>query len=332
MAALGHTVFYGTPLTGYDFVVGFQRASEKLYVMDRRLPWRDLLPEGAIILMMSTDNNIDVDFLDEAKGFNCLLIYDYIDHIDPRISLVPIPESHLDAHAELLRNEEVRAVCVAPILLQEVAAYRTKNLMLVPNGVDVSHYEVSRHREFLRGKMREIVDCGRQIVGYFGALASWVDYQLVHTVARSRPNLSFVLVGPEFDGSLADWRRSKMQLPDNLFFIPPVNYEELPLTAIWFDVAMIPFVVNEITAATSPLKLYEYFALGKPVVSTPIPDCAGYPDVVLVAEDADRFAAAVDRALVWRTDEERRARLRRYALQNDWMTRACAILRSIDER
>jgi hypothetical protein len=328
IAELGHTVFYGSPLTGYDRVLGYSTVADRLYVADYQMPWRDILPAGAVVLAMSTDNRVDMQFVAETRALRWRLIYDYIDAMDERISLAPIPESHLKAHANMLRDESVRVVCVAPKLLEEAASHRSRNLYLVPNGVDRAHYRVARQRETLSADMRAIVDRAKPIVGYFGALACWVDYDLVLAVALARPDLSFVLIGPDFDGSLSLWRRANRGLPGNLFFLSPVTYELLPNLAVWFDVGMIPFVVNQITAATSPLKLYEFFALEIPVVSSPLPDCETYGDVVAIAEGAERFAYAVDLAIARRADGDCRRHLGEYAAQSDWQSRARDILSS----
>ena len=137
------------------------------------------------------------------------------------------------------------------------------------------------------------------------------------------------MIGPDFDGSRAVWMKSIETIPFNLHFLPPIDYEHLPQNAIWFDVGIIPFVNNEITVATYPLKLYEYFALGLPVVSYPVPDCMNYSDIVEIADNADSFGTAIDSALAMRSDSCFVSRLRECAAQNDWRSRAHSILRSI---
>ncbi|MBA2125584.1 hypothetical protein DLM45_05010 [Hyphomicrobium methylovorum] len=327
IASLGHVVVYGSPLTGYDSVLGFWSASERLIVVNYRTRWQDLLPGNAIVLVMSTDNQLGTNFLPEAQAQQWKIIYDYIDEIDPRISLGPISENHLMAHSDLLKEESVLVVCVAPNLMREARTYRTKNLALVPNGVDCAHYKTVRNYSVLPQEMRAIVDLAKPIVGYFGALACWLDFDLVSSVARARRDFSFVLIGPDFDGSLAKWRRENRALPENLFILPPFPYHTLPNLAVWFDVGMIPFVVNKITAATSPLKLYEYFALQIPVVSSPLPDCERYADVVAVADGSENFAQAVDSAVARSSNTDIRQRLSSYAARSDWQSRASEILK-----
>ena len=117
---------------------------------------------------------------------------------------------------------------------------------------------------------------GKPIAGYYGALARWFDYELLRETARLRPDWSFVLIGPDHDGSLA---RSKLDRLPNVHWLGPRPYLALPGYLHRFDVATIPFAINDITLATSPLKLYEYFAAGRPVISTPMPECAAFAEV-----------------------------------------------------
>src|SRR5206468_5962694 len=91
----------------------------------------------------------------------------------------------------------------------------------------------------------------------------------------------------------------------------------------------IPFVINDITLATSPLKLYEYFAAGRPVISTPMPECAAFRDVRIVS-DAEEFSAALDSARGDRDDAAFSARLAQLAARNTWRARARAAMEAVE--
>jgi glycosyltransferase involved in cell wall biosynthesis len=103
-------------------------------------------------------------------------------------------------------------------------------------------------------------------------------------------------------------------------WIGPRPYPTLPGYLRLFDVAIIPFRLNPITMATSPLKLYEYLAGGRPVITTALPECAAHPEVDVVAT-AEEFAAALDVARSKGRDPEVRARLRAVAAANSWTQR-----------
>jgi hypothetical protein len=332
-ARLGHPVFYVSARSGHDRFLVSGVPAERLCVTDAGDFLPGLMPEPPIVLMMSTDNRVDMEAVARAKAWSPRLVYDYIDHIDPAISMMAIPAAHMEAHHALLRDEEVLVVASAQVLHDEVARLRRPaGLVLAQNAVDTAHFRVERATAGLAPGMAAAVARGAPIIGYFGALASWFDYDLVAGLARARPGVSVVLIGPDYDGSQREWRkRTRGALPDNLFLVPAIPYDRLPAQAAWFDVAMVPFLVNEITLATSPLKLYEYFAMGAPVVSTPLPECARHQPAVLIAEGVDAFAAAVDRALALRADPAHRALLAREAEANDWRARAEAIAAAVRE-
>jgi UDP-galactopyranose mutase len=110
-----------------------------------------------------------------------------------------------------------------------------------------------------------------------------------------RPNWSFVMVGPVVKIAPEDLPRRP-----NIHYLGPKTYAQLPAYLSGWDVALMPFAMNESTQFISPTKTPEYLAGGKPVVSTPIRDVVrhyGHLDGVLIAPDADSFVEACDKAL-----------------------------------
>lgn len=189
-ARLGHPVFYLSPRSGHDLFLSFSSPAPRLCVTDADDMLQHLLDERPILLLMSLDNRVDTNLVARAKSWTPRLIYDYMDHIDPAISLIDIPPGHLEAHAALLRDESVLVVASAQVLYDEVAPLRNRGLVLAQNAVDVAHFQVHRSTSALVPEMAEVVGRGRPILGYFGALASWFDYDLVHAVAPARMSAS----------------------------------------------------------------------------------------------------------------------------------------------
>ena len=171
-------------------------------------------------------------------------------------------------------------------------------------------------------EMSALVAAGRPIAGYYGALARWFDYALFDQVAALRPGWTFVLIGPDLDGSMAG--RPAFARP-NVKWLGPRPYAALPRYLRRFDVATIPFAINPITISTSPLKLFEYFAAGKPVVTTPMPECAAFPEV-RIAATAEAFAEALDAAREQGRDAAFRDRLRAIGRANSWDARVAEAL------
>ncbi|MGE5224560.1 MAG: glycosyltransferase, partial [Omnitrophica WOR_2 bacterium] len=170
-----------------------------------------------------------------------------------------------------------------------------------------------------------IVAGRKPVIGYYGALAKWFDYDLLKKVAGLRPDLSFVLIGMDYDGSL---KHSRVLEVPNIAWLGQKSYEELPAYLRFFDVATIPFQLNEITHSTSPLKLFEYMAGGKPVVITPMQESMRY-DGVLVAHDAAEFSEKIDQALRLKEDPEYLRRIDCVALDNTWERRAAQLLEAL---
>ncbi|MGO4832267.1 glycosyltransferase, partial [Rhizobiaceae sp. 2RAB30] len=229
-------------------------------------------------------------------------------------------------HQELLSDQEnCLVVATASRLLDDVKAARTDNFGLVTNGVDVGHFAVRRERNATRADFSAIIERGRPIVGYFGALASWIDYELLHTMAAELPGVEIVLIGPDYDGSKELLRSG----PGNVHLLDAIEYEALPKHAVWFDVAIIPFIRNDITDATSPLKLFEYMALGLPIVSTDITEARKYRSVRVGASRRD-FISLVAEIVEQGTSEFERTRIRQEAEANSWSAKAEALLQLLD--
>lgn len=330
LARMGHLVFYITPRTGYDAFAAVHEIEPNLVISDQIELVREHVRHPAIMLL-STDNRIDGARLADLRRWSPRIIYDYIDHIDPAISMGPVPPSHIEAHQAMLEDPSILVVATAQVLFDDAANQRgtTKNLVLSTNGVDIDHFAVSRAESAVSGPLGDIVAARRPIAGYFGALATWFDYDLVAACARLRPDIAFVLIGPDYDGSAAAWRAGAGgSIPANLHFLPPIPYPRLPPHAVWFDVALVPFRLNDITLATSPLKLFEYMAMGLPVISTPLPECRKH-DCVLIAATPEAFAARIDEALRLRDDPDHRAALRREAEVSSWAGKARIIVNAV---
>ena len=132
-------------------------------------------------------------------------------------------------------------------------------------------------------------DVQRPVIGYYGAIAEWFDAALMREVAAARPGYTFVFVGDVRNADAA----ALAKLP-NVRLLGEKPYELMPAYLAEFDVCLIPFRVTPLTRATDPVKLYEYFSQGKPVVATPLPELERHEPLVTLAADSVSFAAAID--------------------------------------
>jgi hypothetical protein len=249
------------------------------------------------------------------------LIYDWVDDLSAFAGRRAALEQQ---HARLLASAEL--VLTTARRLWEQAKKSRPDALLCPNGVDFAHFAAARHRGGLPPPdLTPILESGRPIIGYHGALARWFDYELLGAVAARRPDLSFVLVGPDHDRTLAE---SSLLKQPNLFWLGPKDYQALPAYLAWFEVGIIPFQLNEITHATSPLKLFENLAAGKPVVVTPMQESLDI-EGVLAASGAHAFSQKLDEALRLKEDPAYLSLIDRVARENTWEARAEQILSRI---
>ena len=208
-----------------------------------------------------------------------------------------------------LIEEERRLIAEADVVTVTSERLREKwGGVLIRNGADFDH--------FSKPSTQAPLPYAHPIVGYFGAIASWLDVDLVARVASQRPRVSFVLVGGVFDVDVAPLRA----LP-NVHFLGQQPYAKMPGYLRDFDVCMIPFAVDEVTAATDPVKFYEYLSQGKPVVSTPMPELDAFRDLFYGFDELDAAIAENDPALRARRIEAARA--------NTWPQRAAAMADAI---
>ncbi|MDE0131685.1 MAG: polysaccharide pyruvyl transferase family protein [bacterium] len=210
--------------------------------------------------------------------------------------------------------------------LLERASQPRPDAVYLPNAVEFEHFADWQVSSPAHPVLQRLLAEGRPIAGYYGAIARWLDYDLLTEVAETRGDWSFLLIGPPYDRSTR--HRPLFNLP-NVEWISAQPYGDLPRWLQCFDVAMIPFAVNEITRSTSPLKLFEYFAGGKPVVCSEMPEVVAFPEVRSYS-DAAGMSGALDLALADSKNPEIRDTLRRRGEENSWLARARTVVESFE--
>lgn len=246
------------------------------------------------------------------------VIFEYLDHIDEQISGAQSAADLRDfLHFLVTGKSRIHFLATARSLRAELAQRGVSEVLLSPNGVDARHF-TRRHNLPEDPVFRAIVAKGKPIIGYYGALAPWLNYQLLNEAARQRPEYEFVYIGLDYQHAASMLDSS----PPNVSWLGPKEYQRLPDYASHFDVALIPFQPGNIARSTSPLKLFEYFALGLPVVvSAGMEECTAFREV-LAAGSLQEFLACLQEALRLGADHNFTARLRARAEENSWRSRA----------
>jgi glycosyltransferase involved in cell wall biosynthesis len=310
-ARSGCLVFFCEPPHSGAYAQGFHAITPGLYVAN--VPIASFQVIASPLVFVLSYNVFDIACLDRAR-----CVYDYIDELDVFPGERQVLEQH---HHHLLRTATL-VLATAERLWQQVKDVR-QDALLCPNGVD--YHFIRRTIATTSHPPDDLVPALQSaacVIGYYGALADWFDYELVMRAATARPEYAFVLIGPNYDGSLG---KSQIRNVKNIFWLGPRPYAELPRYLKYFDVATIPFKLNEITHSTSPIKLFEYMAGGKPVVTTAMHESSRFAGV-LVAETPEDYVDKLDEALKLRTDPEYLNIIDRVAQENTWDARAQQIL------
>lgn len=182
---------------------------------------------------------------------------------------------------------------------------------LVQNGSDFEHFNTVDQAETKIDT--SIADLRSPVVGYVGWLSDRVDFTLLEKIAIEKPEWNIILAGPVQDKKLI----SRLQEINNVWLIGPVPYKKLPTIIKKFDVCIIPHILNNLTASMNPLKLLEYLASGKPIVTTRVSGVSQFEDVIHIAESHDDFIAKLEIVLAKDSAVDKQKRLEKAKL-NTW--------------
>ena len=200
------------------------------------------------------------------------------------------PEHLLDYEQELIDRADL--VFTGGSSLFEAKKDRHPHVHCFPSSVDRAHFAKARAKLFDPADQE---DLPKPRLGFYGVIDERFDTELLAKVAEMRPGWTFVMVGPVV-------KISEDELPKraNICYLGGKTYGELPAYLAGWDVALMPFAMNESTEFISPTKTPEYLAGGRPVVSTPIKDVVrhyGQLESVKIASTAEEFVAACEQAL-----------------------------------
>ncbi len=217
---------------------------------------------------------------------------------------------------ELLAAADLTIV-TAPRLLELKAPY-ARRIELVPNGVDTTAFR----RALAVPRLSTPSDLPPVIrLGYSGHVSSRLDLPLLCKIALARPDWQFMFAGSEWDAGCVQELQSLKALP-NIHFLGLLPVEEVPSFIASCDVCLIPYRVNDETRAISSLKLYEYLAAGKPVVSACVPAAEEHAAVVRMADGSvGAWVSQIEAALLERDDPLQVAARQAVAEQNTWEER-----------
>jgi glycosyltransferase involved in cell wall biosynthesis len=290
-------VFYYTGAIGIneDKVKGIKKIKENFFLINDGINGNSIFQvrKKIIYTFWVIDHYFYVK--DDHDAF---VIYDYLDEIDitPRFN-----EKTIRLHELMLKRADLILTSSDNLYVKVPDKYKEKTL-LITNGVDVEHFNVQQSHSQVKKE--------RYTIGFYGALEKWIDIELIEKIAQHE-DFKIKLIGPIIDPQFQSLGRY-----DNVEMLGHQPYEKLPALTKDVDVFILPFKVNELTKSVSPVKLYEYFATGKPVVATALPECIKYDTVLIM--DQDSCIEQIEKAIEFIGDESYIYKSRTYAKENSW--------------
>ncbi|MGB3553767.1 MAG: glycosyltransferase [Jannaschia sp.] len=253
------------------------------------------------------------------------VVYDCIDHwagYFPR-------EGRRHANIAGMDREMARLadlIFVSSDRLYELHRPHGDRLHLQHHAADFTHFNRAAGGDLpVAPDLAEIVASGRKIIGLCGILDKRVDVASLAAIAGRRPDWHFVLVGPV----QANLDIGPVAERDNVTLTGMAEVSELPGYVRGFDVCLIPYLIDDFVRGIYPLKLHEYLATGRPVVSTSVPAVMPHADIVHIGDGPDGLEAAILRALADDAPDRVSARID-LARRNSWDVRVAEKLRLIE--
>lgn len=251
---------------------------------------RDLLDEqlaslGVTDLILWFYTPMALDIVEHLHA--SLVVYDCMDELS---AFRGAPPALVGREKALLRKAQL--VFTGGHSLWEAKRQWHSNVHAVPSSVDIAHFAQAREAQ---DEPLDMQDLPRPRLGFFGVIDERFDIGLVDELARLRPDWQLVFIGPVVKIDPA----SLPQRP-NVLYLGARSYQRLPAYLASWDLAIMPFALNESTRFISPTKTPEYLAGGCPVISTPVADVVrsyGRSGVVHIASTAEEFIVAAERAL-----------------------------------
>lgn len=263
-----------------------------------------------------------VDYFWELNRFGqkaVLKVFDAVDDWSEHPSYLKFKKRLLNNYKKI--DEQSDIIFTVSKELTNLFSHQDKVFWL-PNGVDLAHYQ----KEY--GIInRDIGEIKHPIIGYVGTIQNRFDADLLAFLAQNNPEKSFVLVGPIWHKKI----KEKLAGLTNIYFLGRKSYAAVPMYLKQFDVGIIPHQIDKFTKSTDPMKIYEYLACLKPVVSTQSIDLEDLRPLVYVTGDYQQFNQYLDEALKEDSDLLREQRLA--AIQNHtWQKRAEKMLAIIEQK
>lgn len=260
---------------------------------------------------------LDVEYFKALKPL--LFIFDTVDNWAEHPSYLKQKQLLLDNYKTI--DNQADAIFTVSSDLQSLFENSHKVYWL-PNGVDLKHYE--KKYTIIN---RDIGEIKKPIIGYIGTIQDRLDLDLLEYLAKNNPDKSLVLVGPVWYAKII----KRLENYANVYFLGRKSYAEVPMYLQQFNVGIIPHKVDKFIKSTNPMKMYDYLACKKPVVSTAGGDVEQFKEVVDIASDYGQFNLFVQKEIAGDNAKLKNRRLEKVK-DHSWLNRVEAMLKIINQK
>ena len=244
-----------------------------------------------------------------------LLVFDCMDELS---AFKFAPEELKALEKELLKKADI--VFTGGQSIYEAKKNLHSNIYPFPSSIDKEHFTKARK---LTATPADQVRTHQPLLGFYGVIDERFDIALIRGIADARPGWQIVLIGPVVKIDPALLPKNK-----NIHYLGPKTYAELPAYLAGWDIALVPFLLNESTRFISPTKTPEYLAAGKPVISTPIRDVInpyGKNKLVYIGHNAEDFIQAAEKELSTAGKDEWLKAVDAFLARNSW-DKTCSMM------
>jgi len=214
----------------------------------------------------------------------------------------------LDAHEKAIVSSDLVLVTSKILLNNLNQKYKNIHFVYCPNGVDLSHFMRDKYEE-----PKEYENVRGEKALYIGAIEDWFDTELLKYLAHKCSDINIFIIGPDRLGQVRN------SLGKNIFYLGSKEYKQIPNYIYHCDYGIIPFRVTKLTQCINPIKMYEFFSLGKPVLSIRLEELELLKSPCLLAKNYQEFVDII------RCKEKlycyESSYLKNYAKQNTWEKR-----------
>lgn len=249
-------------------------------------------------------------------------IYDCMDN---HIGFEGTSKKIIDSEISLIKTSQ-HVIASSNSLFKKIAKNSNKEkITLIKNAGEYKKFAFLK-QNINENSTSDINEITSPIIGYYGAIAEWLDHEIIEDIAINHPDKSIVLIGRVMNNKI-DLLAKKYS---NIYLLGEKNYNVLPYYLNKFDVAIIPFILNDLIKATHPVKLFEYFAASKPVISVKLPEIRELNKLLYFANKKN-FSNKINEALKKNNNNRLMIRdARKYSKNNSWLDRSLVLEKVIN--